>query len=152
MSERPRVLIVGAGPTGLTMAHELAGDGISCRVIDKAPHRAMESRAIAIHSRTVETFDLMGPADDFLEAGHRIAGVSIYGESGRIAAEGGPGAADRPRRRRRLALRFDSGSLSDTPGWVCRFPLPHGAALRSSRPIFGQLVRPAQRRLTPPLF
>jgi len=92
MSERPRVLIVGAGPTGLTMAHELAGDGISCRVIDKAPHRAMESRAIAIHARTVETFELMGLADDFLEAGHRIAGVSIYGESGRIVAEGGPGA------------------------------------------------------------
>jgi 2-polyprenyl-6-methoxyphenol hydroxylase-like FAD-dependent oxidoreductase len=38
MSERSKVLIVGAGPTGLTMAHELARDGIQCRVIDKAPH------------------------------------------------------------------------------------------------------------------
>src|SRR5690349_9064104 len=85
MVERPKALIVGAGPTGLTMAHELARDGIECRVIDKSPHRAMESRAIAIHSRTVESFELMGLAGDFLGAGHRIGGVSIYGESGRIA-------------------------------------------------------------------
>ena len=45
----------------------------------------MESRAIAIHSRTMETFELMRLADDFLGAGHRIAGVNVYGESGRIA-------------------------------------------------------------------
>ncbi len=85
MSERPKALIVGAGPTGLVMAHELARDGIQCRLIDKAPHRAMESRAIAIHSRTVETFELMRLADAFLGAGHRITGVNMYGESGRIA-------------------------------------------------------------------
>ncbi|HEX3413044.1 MAG TPA: FAD-dependent monooxygenase [Stellaceae bacterium] len=82
---RPKALIVGAGPTGLVMAHELARDGIQCRLIDKAPHRAMESRAIAIHSRTVETFELMGLADDFLGAGQHIAGVNVYGEHGRIA-------------------------------------------------------------------
>jgi 2-polyprenyl-6-methoxyphenol hydroxylase-like FAD-dependent oxidoreductase len=85
MSARSKALIVGAGPTGLVMAHELARDGIQCRLIDKAPHRAMESRAIAIHSRTVETFELMALVDDFLSAGHRIAGVNVYGESGRIA-------------------------------------------------------------------
>ncbi len=85
MKEKPKALIVGAGPTGLVMAHELARDGIQCRLIDKAPHRAMESRAIAIHSRTVETFELMALVEDFLSAGHRIAGVNVYGESGRIA-------------------------------------------------------------------
>jgi 2-polyprenyl-6-methoxyphenol hydroxylase-like FAD-dependent oxidoreductase len=85
MNERPKALIVGAGPTGLVMAHELARDGIQCRLIDKAPHRAMESRAIAIHARTVETFELMRLADAFLGAGHRIAGVNVYGENGRIA-------------------------------------------------------------------
>src|SRR6516225_5673260 len=85
MNNRPKVLIAGAGPTGLVMAHELARDGIHCRVVDKSPHRAMESRAIAIHSRTMETFELMGLADDFLGAGHRIAGVSLYGENERIA-------------------------------------------------------------------
>jgi 2-polyprenyl-6-methoxyphenol hydroxylase-like FAD-dependent oxidoreductase len=85
MSQGPKVLVVGAGPTGLVMTHELARDGIECRVVDKAPHRATESRAIAIHSRTLETFEIMGLADAFLGAGQRIAAVNIYGESGRIA-------------------------------------------------------------------
>jgi 2-polyprenyl-6-methoxyphenol hydroxylase-like FAD-dependent oxidoreductase len=84
MSERLDALIVGAGPTGLTMAHELARDGITCRVVDKSAHRAMESRAIAIHARTLETFELIGLADDFLNIGQRITGVNIYGDSGRI--------------------------------------------------------------------
>jgi 2-polyprenyl-6-methoxyphenol hydroxylase-like FAD-dependent oxidoreductase len=34
MKERPKALIVGARPTGLVMAHELARDGIQCRLID----------------------------------------------------------------------------------------------------------------------
>jgi cation diffusion facilitator CzcD-associated flavoprotein CzcO len=33
MSERPKALIVGAGPTGLVMAHELARDGIQCCLV-----------------------------------------------------------------------------------------------------------------------
>src|SRR5215469_12810123 len=85
MDAEHKALIVGAGPTGLVMAHELARDDIQCRLIDRAPHRAMESRAIAIHARTVETFELMGLADDFLGAGHRIAGITLHGESGPIA-------------------------------------------------------------------
>lgn len=85
MKQRPKALIVGAGPTGLTMAHELARDGIQCRLIDKAPHRAMESRAIAIHSRTLETFDLMRVVDDFQAAGQRITGARMYGDHGLIA-------------------------------------------------------------------
>jgi 2-polyprenyl-6-methoxyphenol hydroxylase-like FAD-dependent oxidoreductase len=85
MTERTKVLIVGAGPTGLVMAHELARDGIECRLIDKAPHRAMESRAIAIHSRTIESFELMGLAGDFLAVGQHIAGVNLYGDKDLIA-------------------------------------------------------------------
>ena len=80
-----RVLIVGAGPTGLTIAHELARDGIQCRVIDKVPHRAKKSRAIAIHSRTLETFELMKIVDDFLAKGQQITSVRIYGDRGPIA-------------------------------------------------------------------
>ncbi|HEY2538854.1 MAG TPA: FAD-dependent monooxygenase, partial [Stellaceae bacterium] len=85
MSDPQTVLIVGAGPTGLVAAHELARAGICCRLIDKDAHRAFQSRAIAIHPRTVETFELMGLADDFLAAGQRITAVNTYGESGRIA-------------------------------------------------------------------
>ena len=59
MTDANNVLIVGAGPTGLVAAHELARAGIRCRLVDKNAHRARESRAIAIHPRTVESFALM---------------------------------------------------------------------------------------------
>ncbi len=85
MSDPKTVLIVGAGPTGLVAAYEFARAGICPRLIDKDAHRATQSRAIAIHPRTVETFELMGLADAFLAAGQRIAAVNNYGESGRIA-------------------------------------------------------------------
>jgi 2-polyprenyl-6-methoxyphenol hydroxylase-like FAD-dependent oxidoreductase len=88
MTNRQSVLIVGAGPTGLVMAHELARAGIRCRLIDKDAHRATQSRAIAIHSRTVESFELMGLAEEFLAAGQRIAGVNVCGDRGRIAHVG----------------------------------------------------------------
>jgi len=39
MRERPKALIVGAGPTGMVMAHELARDGIQCRLIDLSKRR-----------------------------------------------------------------------------------------------------------------
>jgi 2-polyprenyl-6-methoxyphenol hydroxylase-like FAD-dependent oxidoreductase len=85
MTQRPNVLIVGAGPTGLVMAHELARDGIECRLIDKSAHRAMQSRAIAIHARTLETFEMMKVVDDFLAEGQRILSVRIYGDRGPLA-------------------------------------------------------------------
>jgi len=43
MADHPKVLIVGAGPTGLVMAHALARDGIACRLIDGAPRRSRHS-------------------------------------------------------------------------------------------------------------
>jgi 2-polyprenyl-6-methoxyphenol hydroxylase-like FAD-dependent oxidoreductase len=67
------------------MAHELARDGIECRVIDKAPHRAIESRAIAIHSRTLDTFELMRTLGDFLAEGQRITSLRIDGGRRAIA-------------------------------------------------------------------
>jgi 2-polyprenyl-6-methoxyphenol hydroxylase-like FAD-dependent oxidoreductase len=88
MGEKLNVLIVGAGPTGLAMANELARAGIRHRVIDRAAHRAMESRAIAIHARTLETFQLMQVIDHFLAAGRRIPMVRIFGDHGPIAQVG----------------------------------------------------------------
>ena len=88
MSKSLSVLIVGAGPTGLVLAHELARAEIQCRLIDQAAHRATQSRAIAIHSRTLETFELMKVVDDFLTAGQRINAVDIYGSGGLIAHNG----------------------------------------------------------------
>src|SRR6266850_1402503 len=79
------ILVVGAGPTGLVMAHELARYGVSVRLIEKTAHRSLASRAIGIHARTLEVFDLMGVVDDFLTAGHWIGALSFYSDGQRIA-------------------------------------------------------------------
>lgn len=51
------VLIVGAGPTGLSAALELARFGVRSRVIDKKPHLTQTSNAGGVHARTLELLD-----------------------------------------------------------------------------------------------
>jgi 2-polyprenyl-6-methoxyphenol hydroxylase-like FAD-dependent oxidoreductase len=72
------VLVVGAGPTGLTLAIQLISRGVRTRVIDKDPGLPKLSRAIGIQPRTLETLDMMGLADHLLANGHRTTGVSVY--------------------------------------------------------------------------
>ena len=61
------VLIVGAGPTGLTLAIELARRGIPFRLIDRDARRAETSRAIGTQARTVEVFRIMGIPEPALQ-------------------------------------------------------------------------------------
>jgi 2-polyprenyl-6-methoxyphenol hydroxylase-like FAD-dependent oxidoreductase len=48
------VLVVGAGPVGLTAALSLAQQGVACRLIDLLAQLVAQSRAAAIHARTCE--------------------------------------------------------------------------------------------------
>ena len=57
-SEVP-VLIVGGGAVGSVLSMELARRGIEFRCIDRAPGPGSESRAIALHARTIEIFSLV---------------------------------------------------------------------------------------------
>lgn len=61
------VLIVGAGPTGLMMACQLARFGVSCRIIDKQIDRVKESRAFGIQAKSMEIFQNLGIASEFLK-------------------------------------------------------------------------------------
>ena len=72
-----QVLIVGAGPVGLTLAAELARYGVPVRIIDRSPHPTETSKALVIWSRTLELMARMGCAPEFLEAGLRAHGASI---------------------------------------------------------------------------
>jgi 2-polyprenyl-6-methoxyphenol hydroxylase-like FAD-dependent oxidoreductase len=78
------VLVIGAGPTGLMMASELARHGIRCRIIDKAPRPSELSKALAIHARTLEMFESIGIVDCFVAAGVKAHGGSIYADRKRI--------------------------------------------------------------------
>jgi NADPH-dependent dioxygenase len=60
-SETP-VLIVGGGAVGSVLSMELARRGIEFRCIDRMPGPARESRAIALHARTIELMNLVDPA------------------------------------------------------------------------------------------
>jgi len=61
-----RVLVVGAGPTGLALAGELALAGVPCRVIERRGWRTKESRAFVLHARTMEQLALRGIAAEAL--------------------------------------------------------------------------------------
>lgn len=77
------VLVVGAGPVGLMMAITVAAQGLRCRIIDAAPEPEKESRAIGIQSRTLETFEMAGCVEQFLERGHLLQAFNLYGHDGR---------------------------------------------------------------------
>ena len=71
------VLIVGAGPVGLTMAAELARYGVPVRLIDRSDHPTQTSKALVVWSRTLELMDRMGCTPAFLQAGLQAKGASI---------------------------------------------------------------------------
>ncbi|GGG57781.1 FAD-dependent monooxygenase [Paenibacillus radicis (ex Gao et al. 2016)] len=58
------VLIVGAGPSGSTLAADLLRRGLRVRLIDKAPHAFKGSRAKGVQPRTQEVFEDLGILDD----------------------------------------------------------------------------------------
>jgi 2-polyprenyl-6-methoxyphenol hydroxylase-like FAD-dependent oxidoreductase len=84
MKSATDVLVVGAGPVGLTMACELARHGATCRIIDETPAPSSTSRALGIFPRTLEVFQMMGIVDDVLGAGLKLDGISFYNKSGQI--------------------------------------------------------------------
>jgi 2-polyprenyl-6-methoxyphenol hydroxylase-like FAD-dependent oxidoreductase len=61
------VLIIGAGPTGLMMACQLLRYGVRFRIVDKQKDRAHESRAFAIQAKSMEIFQNLGFANEFLK-------------------------------------------------------------------------------------
>jgi 2-polyprenyl-6-methoxyphenol hydroxylase-like FAD-dependent oxidoreductase len=71
------VLIVGAGPTGLLLANELARHGVTPRIIDRAPEPATTSRALVVQPRTLEIFDDLGVADQAIAAGTSASELTI---------------------------------------------------------------------------
>ena len=72
------VLIVGGGPTGLTLAGELALASVDVAVVERRPNQDLPgSRAGGLHSRTIEVFDQRGIADRFLSEG-QIAQVTGF--------------------------------------------------------------------------
>ncbi len=69
------ILVVGAGPVGLTMAAELARHGLRCRIIDRAAQPSPFCRAIGVTTRTLEVWEDMGIAREMIDAGLWLTGM-----------------------------------------------------------------------------
>lgn len=80
------VLIVGSGPTGLMAALLLNQCGIKVRIVDKNAQQAHESRAFAVHARSLELLQNIGLVDQFLARGTIALGMQIF-VNGHQAAE-----------------------------------------------------------------
>ena len=76
---RNEVLIIGAGPSGLFAASELARHGVDVRLVEREarPHR--QARATAIQPGTLEILDSVGLLPPFLEASEHVRRVRVYG-------------------------------------------------------------------------
>jgi len=79
------VLVVGAGPVGLTMALELARYRVPVRIVDSITERASTSRAIVLWPRTLELLDRTGGSDDFVSAGLKVSHASVHAEARALA-------------------------------------------------------------------
>lgn len=79
MTAKPSILIVGAGPAGLTAALELARRGYRPRIVDHAsgPTPETESRALAVHDRTLRLLKASGAAERMIEAGNNVTCTQI---------------------------------------------------------------------------
>src|SRR5262249_20933668 len=72
------VVIAGSGPTGLTLAGELALAGVDVAIVERRPNQELAgSRAGGLHSRTIEVLDQRGIADRFVAQGEKHSFVSF---------------------------------------------------------------------------
>jgi 2-polyprenyl-6-methoxyphenol hydroxylase-like FAD-dependent oxidoreductase len=62
-----RLLVVGAGPTGLAMALQAAAHGADVRVVDRRPDAFRPSRALMVHARTLEVLRPLGVVEELLD-------------------------------------------------------------------------------------
>jgi hypothetical protein len=103
MSDVLPLLIVGAGPTGLALAHQCLRLGIRLRIIDKKKGPSLTSKAIGLQYRVSEVLAYMGLAERFLQRGGKPSTVNIYADG-----------------RRLVALRFEAGGKSGTGAFAPR--------------------------------
>ncbi len=70
------VCIIGAGPVGLTLANELQRYNVPFEIFERRTERTIDSKAFAIHARSLEAFRRMSVADALMARGIAVPGMS----------------------------------------------------------------------------
>ena len=79
-----RVLIVGAGPTGLTAAVELSRRGIEAHIIDRRDAASSFSRAVGIIPKSLELLEPSGVTDKLLAKAMKLQKLRLYRNAEKI--------------------------------------------------------------------
>ncbi|MFG1243178.1 FAD-dependent monooxygenase [Xanthobacter sp. V7C-4] len=98
------VIVVGAGPVGLTLAAELARHKVRCRILEKAVAPSIYCRALGVTPRTLEVYEDMGVVRAMIDAGLWFEGLCL-------AVDGAPARTIAP-------------DLSDLPYGMIGIPQP----------------------------
>lgn len=118
------VLVVGAGPVGLSLALALARKGIPVEVFEKDAELNMQIRASTFHPRTLELFHEWGVVDEIIHHGYKVHRIQYWERSPR-----------------RLAAEFDYACIAgDTP-----FPY----RLQCPQYIVTHILKPAVEAICP---
>jgi 2-polyprenyl-6-methoxyphenol hydroxylase-like FAD-dependent oxidoreductase len=78
MTERTTVAIVGAGPTGLLLAGDLARAGVEVTVLERRGTESNLTRAFGVHARTLEHLDARGLADEVVADGAPVERLRLF--------------------------------------------------------------------------
>ena len=107
----PSVLIVGAGPTGLMLACELARRGVSFRLLEAGPGPQHGSRGKGVQPRTLEVFDDLGIGKWVIDHGRLAMPIRSTGPDGRVTL----GAAEPEALKNRPDIPYTTSLI--TPEW-----------------------------------
>lgn len=100
---RPQIIVVGAGPVGLTIALGLARRDVAVTLVEHEPALTTDLRAGSFHPPTLEALEALGVARRFLDIGIRVPRWQIRDRRTGVVAE------------------FDLGLLADVTPYPFRF-------------------------------
>lgn len=122
---RTDVLVVGAGPVGLTTTIVLTMRGVDVTLVDRQPEGANTSRAAVVHARTLEVLDAVGVADTLVGEGIRASRFTI-----------------RDRDRILLPVRFDDLPTRYPYALMVPQAVTEGVLLERLHALGGEVLRP----------
>ena len=87
LPSRIPIVIVGAGPTGLTLANLLGVYGVSCLLIERNPSTVHEPRAVSIDDESLRTMQMAGLVETVMSETVAGYGSHYFSPKGRCFAK-----------------------------------------------------------------